>query len=167
MKYSIVLLGIIFGLFLNIRIIAQTSIAHASATIIQPIKLLQVRDMSFGKISPGETAGTVTLSPTEASIRTTSGGVSLSTGSGTVHSAKFNVTGADGYTYSIILPSTANIVSNGTSFMTIDNFTSTGSGAFSSGSLSICIGATLNVNANQEAGVYESTEDFEVTVGYN
>jgi hypothetical protein len=170
MKHSLILYVIIFGVFLNTSAFAQqTSAAISQVTILQPINMLQVRDMSFGNISAGATSGTVTLAPTEASTRTTSGGVSLPSGSGTVHSAKFIVSGVDGYTYSIILPSTPITLSNGTNFMTIDNFTSTpsGSGTFTSGSQTICVGAVLNVNANQEAGLYESLEEFDVTVNYN
>ena len=53
--------------------------------------------------------------------------------------------------------------------MTVENFTSTpsGSGTFGPGVQPICVGATLNVNANQEAGVYVSTENFVVTINYN
>jgi len=168
MKYSFILYVIIFGVFLNISAFAQqTSSATAHATIVQPINLLHVRDLSFGNISPGETSGIVVLSPTAAGTRTANGGVILPSGSGTVQSAKFIVSGVDGYSYSIILPLAAITLSDGTHFMTIDNFTSTpsGSGVLTSGSQIIYVGATLNVNANQEAGVY--TEDFEITVNYN
>lgn len=170
MKYSLISFAIIFGVTLNTGVFAQiTSNATISASIVQPVHLLNVRDLNFGNISPGETPGTVVLTPTEASTRTVSGGVTLPSGSSTVHSAKFIVSGADGCSYSIILPSTPITLSNGTNFMTIDNFTSTpsGFGTFSHGSQTICVGATLNVNANQEAGLYESTEEFEITVNYN
>lgn len=170
MKYSLILFVIIFGFSLNINAFAQTiSNATVSATILQPISLLNVRDLKFGNISAGETPGTVVLAPNEASSRIVTGGVTLPSGSGTVYSAKFIISGVDGYSYSIILPLTPITISNGTNFMTIDNFTSTpsGSGTFEHGSQTICVGATLNVNANQEAGLYQSTEEFEITVSYN
>lgn len=146
-----------------------TSSATAQASIVQPINLFKVRDLSFGIISSGETSGTVVLAPTAASTRSASGGVTLPSGSGTVQSAIFIVSGVNGYAYTITLPSAAITLSDGTHFMTVDNFTSipSGSGLLNPGSQTIYVGATLNINANQEAGDYESTEDFVVTVNYN
>jgi hypothetical protein len=170
MKFNGILLGIFFGVALNICSFAQTTAgATLSATIVQPSNILKVRDMNFGNISSGPTGGIVVLLPTESGTRTAEGGVTIPSGSGTVSSAKFIVSGADGYSYSIILPAAPITLSNGTNFMTIDNFTSTpsGSGTFNSGAQTIRVGATLNVDANQEAGLYISTESFEVTINYN
>lgn len=161
---------IAFGVSFNNRTLAQiTSNATASAVIIQQISLSNVRDLSFGNISASASPGTVVLTPSEAATRIVTGGVTLPSGSGTVKSAKFVASGADGYSFSIMLPTVPITLSNGTSFMTIDNFTSvpSGSATFTPGAITICVGATLNVNANQEAGVYISTQDFEVTVSYN
>ena len=49
------------------------------------------------------------------------------------------------------------------------NFTKipSGSGLFTPGSQIIYVVATLDVNANQEEGDYESTEDIVITVNYN
>ena len=145
-----------------------TSSSTAQASIVQPINLSKVRDLSFGNISAGDNSGNVVLDPIVSSTRTASGGVTLPSGSGPVQSAKFIVSGVDGFAYSIILP-LAITLSDGIHFMTVDNITSipSGSGLLTSGSQIIYVGATLNVNANQEAGDYESTEDFEVTVNYN
>lgn len=170
MKHTLILIIIAIGASTNIRISAQTSSnATASAKIIQEISLSNVRDLNFGNISASASPGSVVLSPTEASTRIASGGVTLPSGSGTVTSAKFVASGADGYTFSIVLPAGPITLSNGTSFMTIDDFTSipSGSATFTPGAITICVGATLNVNANQEAGVYVSTTNFEVTVSYN
>lgn len=125
--------------------------------------------MNFGKCLFSATPGTVVLDPSEAGIRTAGGGVSLLPGSSTVNCAKFNVSGAEGYSFTIKLPTSPIILSNGTNFVTVDNFTSAPSGpaTFTPGALSILVGATLNVNANQEPGVYISTGDFKVTINYN
>lgn len=145
------------------------AVARAEATIIQPVNLLKVRDLNFGFISSGETSGVVVLAPTEAGSRTVSGGVSLPSGTGPVKSAKFIVSGSKGNSFSIILPTNPIVLSNGSAFMTLDNFTSSpsGSGTFTSGSQTICVGATLNVNANQQPGLYKSTEQFEIIVSYD
>lgn len=162
---------VIIAFVLNTSAFGQNAASNATAqaTIVQPINLSKVRDLSFGIISPGETSGTVVIAPTAASTRIASGGATLPPGSGTVHSAIFIASGANGSTYSITLPSAAITLSDGTNLMTVDNFTSvpSGSGSFTPGSQTIYVGATLNVNANQEAGDYESTQDFEVTVNYN
>jgi hypothetical protein len=162
---------VIIGFVLNTSAFGQgvTASTTAQASIVQPLDLSKVRDLSFGNISAGETSGTVVLPPTVTSIRTASGGVTLPSGSGTVQSAKFIVSGDDSHSYSIILPSAAITLSDGTHFMTVDNFTSipSGSGLLTSGSQIVYVGATLNVNAHQEAGDYISTQDFEVTVNYN
>ena len=167
----LILCVIFFGFDKEACVSGQAAIANASmsATILEPIHLANVRDMKFGNISAGETPGTVILSPTAASSRTTTGGVTLPSGSGTVQSAKFIISGEAALPYSIVLPSETIILSNGLSLMTIGSFTSDppGSGIMTSGSESIYIGATLNVNANQEPGIYKSTKDFEITVNYN
>jgi len=171
MKYYLYFFVVVTGFVLNTSAFGQTvtSNATAQATIVQPINLSKVRDLSFGIISPGVTSGTVVLAPTAASTRSASGGVSLPSGSGIVQSAIFIVSGVNGYAYTITLPSAAITLRDGTHLMIVDNFTSipSGSGLLSSGSQIIYVGATLNVNANQEAGDYESTEDFEVTVNYD
>ena len=169
MKYSLILFVIVIGCEFKTSAFGQSATSSATASIVQPINLLKVRDLSFGNIAAGETSGTVVLAPTAAGIRSASGGVTLPAWSGTVQSAKFIVSGVDGYTYSIILPSASITLSDGTHSMTIDNFTSipSGSGLFTPGSQIIYVGATLNVNANQEEGDYESTEDIEITVNYN
>lgn len=115
LKYYFISFSFVIGIALNTYSFAQgTSNASVSGTIVQPINLIKVRDLSFGVISPGLTSGTVILEPTAASTRTTSGGVTLPSGSGTVHSAKFIVSGTDGYSYSILLPSGAITLSDGT-----------------------------------------------------
>jgi hypothetical protein len=168
MKYFLIFFVIVIG-FVKTSAFGQNaaSSATAQASIIQPINLSLVRDLSFGNISAGITSGTVVLAPTAASTRSATGGVTLPAGSGTVQSAKFIVSGNDGYSFSIILPAGAVTLSDGTHFMTIDNFTSkpSGSGVFDSGSQIIYVGAILNVNANQDAGVY--AKDFEITINYN
>ncbi len=171
MIINLIFLLIIIGSVLNTSAFGQgiTSSVSAEATIVQPINLSKVRDLSFGNIAPGETSGTVVLDPIAESTRTASGGVTLPSGSGQVQSAKFTVNGVADCGYSITLPSVAIKLRDGTHFMTIGNFTSTpsGSGILTLGSQTLYVGATLYVDANQEPGNYESTVDFEITVNYN
>jgi hypothetical protein len=53
--------------------------------------------------------------------------------------------------------------------MTVGTFTSTptATGLLTLGAQEILVGATLNVGANQVAGVYTNASDLSVTVAYN
>jgi hypothetical protein len=147
---------------------APSASASASATILKTIQISTIRDMDFGILAAGEIPGTVILAPTAASTRTTTGGVTLPSGSTTVQSAKFIVTGTSNCTYTIVLPSETIILSNGVNNLSLDSFTSTpsGSGLITAGSQPLFVGATLNVNAHQQPGLYKSTKDLEIIVNY-
>ena len=85
--------------------------------------------------------------------------------------ASFDVTGNDGYTYTITLPSTDYTITrvSGTETMTINTFTSdpSGTGTLTGGTETVNVGATLNVNAGQVGGTYTNATGFDVTVNYN
>ncbi|HEY3371329.1 MAG TPA: DUF4402 domain-containing protein [Prolixibacteraceae bacterium] len=143
--------------------------APASATIVTPISIVKVDDMNFGNVAiQGSNDGTVVLTP--AGGRTADAGATLPAIKGTVSAASFTVSGQTGYTYAITLPSTLTITS-GLNYMIVDAFTSTpdatGTLDATLGTETISVGATLNVNAGQGAGVYTNTAGFEVTVNYN
>lgn len=144
-----------------------TATANASATIVTPISITKVTDMNFGNVAVSATAGTVVLAP--AATRTTTGGVTLPAVNGTVTAAVFTVNGEGAYTYAITLPSTDLTISNGTTNMIVNAFTSTPSatGALAAGTQTLRVGATLNVSASQAAGLYTSATPFNVTVNYN
>jgi hypothetical protein len=142
----------------------------ASASIITPISLTKVTDMSFGNIAVNATnGGTVILVP--AGTRTATGGVTLPTiAGGTVTAASFTVNGQGNNTYTITLPvsNTIRIGAAGAT-MIVNAFTSTpsGIGTLSGGTQTLNIGATLNVIGGQAPGDYVSIAPFSVTVNYN
>lgn len=150
-----------------------TASASATATIITPIAITKTVDMNFGNISVNATGGTVILAP--AGTRSTSGGVTLPAfDNGTVTAASFDVTGTANYTYAITLPVGASPVTlthtNNTNTMTAGTFATSigGTGTLNgSGTQTFTVGATLNVSANQLAGVYTTATPFDVTVNYN
>lgn len=147
----------------------ETATATATATIVTPIAISKTSDMNFGNVAvQSTTAGTVVLPPSATPTRTTTGGVTLPATAGTVTAAAFTVTGEDGYTYSITLPSSVTITDN-TNSMTVNAFTSSPSatGTLTGGSQTLYVGATLNVAAAQPAGEYVSSTPFNVTVNYN
>jgi hypothetical protein len=145
-----------------------TATATATATVVTPITISKTADMSFGNIAvQAATGGTVVLAP--AGTRTSTSGVTLPATTGTVTAAAFRVDGTGSYTYAITLPSTATLTrASGSETMTASSFTSnpSGTGALSSGTQNISVGATLTVAAGQVPGVYTSG-NFSVTVNYN
>ena len=142
--------------------------SNASATIVAPISIANNTEMNFGNVAVGATAGTVILA-TDGS-RTTGGGVTLPTTTGTVTAAQFTVTGQANFTYSITLPAAATTISSGANNMTVDTWTSNPNSTGdlgAGGSQVLLIGATLNVLASQPSGAYTSATPFTVTVNYN
>jgi hypothetical protein len=156
---------------------AQSDVATARATIVAPISLKKTADLEFGNIAAGTSAGTVEIPAAPGTIvRLSGGGVSLFTIEGTVSAACFKVSGTLLQSYSVVLPTSVELILNGdaTTKMTADEFTSNltdNKGIITlenenASTNNIYVGATLHVGASQEAGIYESTP-FEVTVAYN
>lgn len=146
----------------------ESATATATATIVTPIAIDKVVDMNFGNLAVQSTnGGTCVLAP--AGTRTRTGGVTLPTTAGTVAAASFTVTGTDGYTYAITLPSSAVTLTSNGNTMTATAFTSDpiGTGLLTAGTQTLNVGATLNVTAAQPAGVYVTGTPFTVTVNYN
>jgi hypothetical protein len=129
------------------------------------LTLIARGDLVFGRYATSVTqGGTVTINPA-------TGGKSV-TGSvydmgGAHQRARFDVEdGSDDATIVITLPSQITITSGGNS-MTVDAFTSDPSGTAvldDQGEGQFYVGATLNLSANQAAGVY--TGQFTVTINY-
>ncbi len=147
-----------------------TASATATATIVTPIAISSDVQMNFGILSVNATPGTVVLLP--AGTTSSTGGVTLpASNPGTITAATFDVTGQDGYTYAITLPSSDyTITRTGNSeTMVVNTFTSSpsGTGTLTGGSETVKVGATLNVGANQVAGTYTNATGFDVTVDYN
>jgi len=141
--------------------------ANASVTLITPIAITKTVDMNFGNVAVGTSPGTVVLAP--AGTRTATGGVTLPVTTGTVTAASFTVTGAANYTFSISLPASSITLKSGANSLTVSTFlsTPTPTGTLTGGTATLNVGATLNVPANQAAGVYTTDTPFTVTVNYN
>jgi len=160
--FSIVMIAFTAGAFAQ----SASATATATAVIVSPITLTRTADMSFGNIIADVDGGTVVLVP--AGTRTLNGLTSPSL-PGTVTAASFNVSGLASATYAITLPLTHDIT-NGVQTMTVNTFSSTPTptGALDgAGTQTLNVGATLNVNANQQAGTYTNAAGFAVTVNYN
>lgn len=142
---------------------AQDATFEASATILEALAITKNVDLAFARIVPDAgTAGTVVVST--GGVRTCA---PVLTCSGTVAAADFTVVGADGASYSVTLPSAANISSGGNNMLVQDFTTSLvgGNGTLTGGTSNFQVGGTLNVAAAQPSGAYTGT--FTVTVNYN
>jgi hypothetical protein len=122
--------------------------------------------LSFGRFVAGA-GGTITVTP--AGTRTSTGGVTLL--ASTVTAAKFTNTdnGAKVSNAAVIITLPADnsvVLSSGANQMNLRTFTSnpSGTGFMSGGSLTISVGATLVVNANQPRGAYSGS--IPVTIQY-
>ncbi|WP_037373252.1 DUF4402 domain-containing protein [Salinimicrobium xinjiangense] len=137
----------------------------ASATIIQPIGIKTLANLNFAAIDARD-GGEIILSPQNERIA--AGDARLENG-GEVTAATFEVTGQQGFDFSLSLPSGPFFLSNGKEQMIIKDFTSSirNTGNFAAGSSVFKIGATLQVEAQQAPGVYFTSTPLTITVNYN
>jgi Mat/Ecp fimbriae major subunit len=153
---------------------ASTGNAMATSAVRPATTLAKTRDLDFGSIIRGATAGTVTLNA-RTGVRTRTGGVAL-LGTGFT-TAAFSGSGTAGTQarLSVGAPTVALTRVGGGATMTLNTLrVSIGGGAVqtlprnfnlpASGLQTIAIGGRLNVAANQLGGVYAGT--FTLTMNY-
>jgi hypothetical protein len=149
----------------------EAATATTSSNVIEPIAITSSVPMNFGNFAKNGAGGDLVLS---ANGDRSSDNVTLVT-SGTDNdptAAQFDVTGEDGYTFTVTLPSENFTLSNllGTETMTVNSFTSTlvdEQGTLTGGKATIGVGATLVVGATQAVGTYNNDTGFTVSVNYN
>jgi hypothetical protein len=139
-------------------LLAGAALLLASGASRAQMTVTNTAPLDFGSLVPGAAAGTVVIAP--AGGRTTTGGV---TGvSGTFGPGAFRVSiTSGGATFFFFLPGNATL-SSGASTMTVSAFTSNpapNSAAVPGppGALTLNVGATLAVGANQPPGTYTGT----------
>ncbi len=171
MKNKVIVLSCLLALFSSGNK-AQAAEGRATATILTAISASKNTntdtngDLAFGVIVPGESSGTVTISPS-TSNRTRNGGVVLV--ASTSGAASFNISGAANAVYTVTLPDTDTInISSGSNIMKVQSFTvypPSGSAKLGADGLAIfTVGGTLQIEPNQPPGNYTGT--FQVTVSY-
>jgi Mat/Ecp fimbriae major subunit len=163
--------GFATGIFLVATLTAQTAEAATRAAVtrvrtVQPITITVTRDLDFGRIVRGTTAGTVTVNP-RTDARTRTGGTTL-VGGGTPGAARFVVNGTASRPVQVTLGPlpTLTRVSGGGS-MAMNTLTMNGGinrTLTAAGTLDLRVGGRLVVAANQLDGLYTGT--FTVTVDY-
>ncbi|MFO7592972.1 MAG: DUF4402 domain-containing protein [Pseudomonadota bacterium] len=144
---------------------AATAVATVEVNIINIISIATRNGLSFGDISSGDSAGTVTLSP--SGNRTTTGGATVNTATGAAP-ATFDLEGTPNAGYAVTLPDSVVLNDGVGNTMTVDGFTSSpaaGGVLDPSGGHILYVGATLNVGNNQSFGSYSGK--MAVTVDYN
>lgn len=162
---------ILVGLITNANA-QSTASAVTTATLVRPIAILKTADMNFGTLAASSTAGTVLLDYADA-VTTPTTAVTLL--GGTISTATFDVSGEGTSVIAVTTPTSVTI-SNGTDNMIVNGIT-VEQGATPSlvaNALTLKVKATLNVNADQPAGVYvntpgsaTATTGLYVTVNYN
>ncbi|TVR77803.1 MAG: DUF4402 domain-containing protein [Saprospirales bacterium] len=138
----------------------------ASANIAAPLILTKVEDMNFGLIVASE-GGTVTLAASEDADRTFDGPEALPGNTGDPKAAKFTLRAHPQATVGISFDATVELDNDGEK-MTLTLSSSVGNevdmSATPGNQIEFFMGGTLNVAADQEAGVYSG--EFDVTVSY-
>ena len=158
----------------------ELATARMSATIEQPLSIIDADDMDFGRITPRGTAGTVVLTPAASAQCTVTGGL-LHTGN--CRAATFEGKGTFLSQLRAKRPNGNSITLQGPpgATMQLDNFSfGAGSGLLDlgqngvnhrfmllsiDGSYAFYVGGTLHVAAAQTPGVYTGT--FEIQIAYN
>ena len=157
--------------FFVFKAAGQASVtATATATVISALTATETAQLNFGRFSPETQGGTILLTPD--GVLTTQG--TVVSGGGAHSSASFYITGEPNATFSIILPSVPAILTNTASSKTMQVTgwqsvppSGVGVGKLVGGSITVQVGAALNVgdvNANP-VGIY--TGSYSITFSYN
>lgn len=160
---------------------AQSVTGTGQAVIVEPLGLVKIEDLRFGRMAAGPVAGVVTVDPSTGTCSTTGGVVS----GGGCGFAQFGGQGVRQLTVRIQIPASATLTGPNGATMVASNFTlgtapdltfigGNGNGLgngnrryqinSSTGIFTLRLGGRLDVGANQSPGVY--TGAFAVTVQY-
>ena len=133
----------------------------ATASVVPGLGLRKTADLEMGAVTPGDTAGSITVSPDDTS-RYAAGGVSAAASSWSA--ARFAVSGGAGAEASrlrVSLPDRV-VLSGGSAGETLTARAFTSRLVGSAAGLELVVGATVDVGAAQPTGRYTGT--FTVTV---
>lgn len=159
---------------------AQQDVARQRAEILDPMTVENEADMDFGDIVPGNSNGTVIMTPSATATCTANNGIVRT---GTCRAARFD--GDVSFLYSLRVTKPAggqiNLVGPAGATMALRNLTFGSGGGMLvlgstanehrylilnvDGSFTVYVGGTLNVARNQRPGVYNGT--FALTFNYD
>jgi Domain of unknown function (DUF4402) len=152
---------------------AASGSAASRGQIRQPIALVNTRDLNFGSVVRGVTAGTVTINARTGARTRTGGATVIGTG---FTSAAFNGTGSATRVVTMSIGTATATLNNGSGgTMTVNTFRISSNGSAQqtlprnytmpvSGTRVFSIGGRLNVAANQADGDYVGS--FALTMDY-
>ena len=167
----IAMCGVLAAQALAAQSVPSETTGTASASVVEPARLVAVEDLRFGAIMQPLSAGTITIGPDDSVTATGGAVVGITTpqpaegrGAGT-----FVVRG-EGDRMFVVLNLQKFQISNGTATMDVDklrpNLAKGGVRRFDSdGKYFLSIGGRLSVEANQPTGRYSGT--YDLTVLYN
>ena len=133
---------------------AATATGAASCEILPAIGVAKTRDLAFGQVQAGGSAGLVVLAP--GGVRTAQGGTALAGGSAVA--ASILIGDSHGASYSVTVPPSI-VISDGIHSMLVTDFTvdAPKDSLDPSGFHRVSIGATLHVAPGQVPGQYLGT----------
>lgn len=164
MKKVLFLLFLINFSYFSFAQNSASATVSTRVTVIDPIKITKSVDLDFGNVISAYNSGTVVLSPDGSRVAQ---GVQISnTFPGNVSPAEAQVNHGNNK-YSITLPESFTLYNeeDPNQVLVIDQFKVVPEIGEIIDILKI--GATLNLDANQSAGIYTNTSGFNVTVSYN
>ena len=147
-------------------VLAATETATIFVTVVEPIALTNQGNMRFGDVVSGPDQGSVILTPDGNRVAT--GGTTIFAATTAGAPAVFDVQGQPNTVYAVTLPLSVTLTGRGNNRLVVDQFTSEPaiSGVTDPGGRqNLFVGATLNVDRNQDSGVYSGI--MSVTVSYN
>ncbi|MFV8225850.1 DUF4402 domain-containing protein [Christiangramia aquimixticola] len=143
---------------------SATATFTATVNIIQPIQITTTSHMNFADVD-AQSGGEVVLNPDNSRI--TKGGVLLQN-SENASAASFMITGQSDLSFAVEIPSDEYKMTNGNDEIIIKDFsTNIKTKDIKKGVQIIRVGATLELQPNQEPGKYTNAAPLAVTVSYN
>ncbi len=145
--------------------ISASATGEANARIITGLSIEKTADLEFSEIISNGVGGTVTVS-TDGDV--SYDGVNAYPGSKAPSPAVFEVRGEAGKHFYTELPKEITIRNENDEAMVVNEFNMKSDEEYTldkDGQDVLTVGATLNVNANQDAGFYKG--EFRVMVNYN
>ena len=139
--------------------IAAQATGSATATVLEPITITNTSPLQFGDVDVSG-GGTVIISALGAASGTL-------TSVGTQSAGTFDLTGATGATFSIVI-ATATELTNAANDLILSAYTNTEGGAtgtMAGGAITLGVGATITADGSEPAGAY--TGSYTVDIDYN
>ena len=167
-----ILVTALLAMVFQVKVNAQQASLNATATaqVIAALTATETTQLNFGRFSPETQGGTILLTPD--GVLTTQG--TVIPGGGAHSSASFYITGEPNATFSINLPSAPATLTNTVSSKTMQvtgwqsiPAPGIGAGKLIGGSVTVQVGAALNVGDMNANPVGINTGTYAITFSYN